>query len=170
MSALLEGFKDDGCIKGLFGGDSDSSSSDEEEEEEQGQGQEAQTDSCSGTESSKDIGSAAPTEFSHYTSVLDGRVLKLQTNKLKGIAHQVGLPRDTSCRNTIIRHSISIILTHLSVPLSSSSSCAVLCCAVHSCGRPPCCSVSSWSSTTPRWCPGRSTPPSSSWVSDCLSD
>lgn len=133
MSALLDGFKDDGCIKGLFGGDSSSSDEDEQDESD------IDTDTCTTTDAdtgtgthrsrdtagdkdmhkSKDAGVVAggggadltpkatcPEEFSEYKSRLDstgadcvgsigtssmgaGRVIKLETNKLKGIAHQV---------------------------------------------------------------------------------
>jgi hypothetical protein len=129
MAALLEGFTDDGCIKGLFGGDS---SSDDEDNNKKGEENEydedkdtqsrtgLETDTNRGQERGKDndkvndtsketksdtdnevIITPPPLEFSYFTSTIplkaygsdnssgDGVEIKLETNKSRGIAHQV---------------------------------------------------------------------------------
>lgn len=82
MSALLETFQDDGCIKGLFGRDSDTDSSDSDEEREQSE--------CTAISNSEKDDSVR--EMTEFTSELPGegeRKIVLETNKLRGIAHQV---------------------------------------------------------------------------------
>ena len=112
MSALLEGFRDDGCIKGLFADSSDSS--DDEDDTKTARSQEDQhSEKLDDSEGMKTAGSQevqhndilddgegiktvrsqedqhSEAEFSYYESECVSTRIKLETNKSRGIAHQV---------------------------------------------------------------------------------